>query len=274
MNPDEKVCLNCSTPLTGKFCSDCGQKQIEPNERTLKHFVYQFLGSAFFLENNFAKNLWYLVVHPGKLPLDFIEGRRKRWMPPFSLFLLINLFYFWFSPLTDLNLGLHEQVNQPHHISWAGKLVNNKLEREGVTFEEYADRYAEKSTGYSNSLIILHIPIFAFFLSLIYFRKRYFFVDHFIYALYFLAFILFVGLVQTGMIYMLIGWLGFGREVFTWTGITLALVVLTYTFASLRKTYYQTTGWAAAAVLPVFVVFVLTHFMYRTILFLIIFSVT
>jgi hypothetical protein len=236
--------------------------------------MYQFVGSAFFLENNFAKNLWNLVAHPGKLPLDFIEGRRKRWMPPFSLFLLINLFYFWFSPLTDLNLRLQEQVTQFHHVGWADKLVNNKLEREDISFDEYATRYNKKSTGYSNSLIILHIPIFAFFLSLIYFRMRYFFVDHFIYALYFFAFILFVGLAQSGVIYMLIDWLGFGREVFSWMGIILAFVALTYMFASLKRTYYQPTGWAVAAVLPVFVAFALTHFIYRTILFLIIFAVT
>jgi hypothetical protein len=101
-------CLNCNTLLQGNFCHTCGQKFIEQKERTLKYFIIQFFGAAFFLENSFIKNLWRLLSTPGLMAHDFVEGRRKRWMAPFSLFLLINLIYFIVNPLTDFNLPLHD----------------------------------------------------------------------------------------------------------------------------------------------------------------------
>jgi hypothetical protein len=73
MKEPTKKCQNCNTKLNGKFCHVCGQKVLEPSERTFKHLIFQFLGSAFFLENNFLKNLWNLAAHPGRLALDFIE---------------------------------------------------------------------------------------------------------------------------------------------------------------------------------------------------------
>jgi hypothetical protein len=267
-------CQNCNTPLQGKFCYACGQKVIEPEERTLTHFIYQFFGSAFFLENNFLKNLWTLLSRPGRLPLDFIEGRRKRWMPPFSLFLLINLFYFWYSPLSDLNLSLQEQLEQPHHSKWGAHLIDRKLKSDGITYDEYAAIYNRKSTGYSNSLVILHIPILAFFLSLYYYRKKYFYADHFIYALYFFGFLLLLGLLQSAALYLLplieVD-KGLTSEILRYI---VLICVLLYLYRSLRKVYAQKKIHAALSTIPVLLMVAITHFLYRTILFLIIFTTT
>lgn len=253
---------------------------MEPNERTVLHFIYQFFGSAFFLENNFFKNLWVLVSRPGRIPLDFIEGRRKRWMPPFSLFLLINLFYFWFAPLSDLNLTLHEQFYQPHHGALAKNLVNRKLERNQLSLEEYAEKYNAKSTTYANSLVILQVPIFAVFLSLLYWRKRYYYVDHFMYALYFCAFTLLFALVQSAMLYILVytfqmTGIEFNAGLFwQFSGIVFGVSILLYTFFSLRMTYSQRYWQVAVACIPVVFFFFITHFMHRSILFFIIYIVT
>lgn len=266
---DAEVCLNCDTPLKGKFCHDCGQKVIEPNERTIKYFIYQFFGSAFFLENNFLKNLWTLVSRPGRLTLDFMEGRRKRWMPPFSLFLLINLFYFWYTPLTDLNLSLKEQLNQ-HHGAMAQAMVKNRIENRNITLDEYGAIYNQKSTGYSNSLIILQIPIFASFLMLIFYRKKMFFVDHFIYALHFFAFVLFIALIQSGIVYLMMD----GEYAWKFSTWLFLILILGFTFLSVRNAYRQTTAYSLISVPFVLVAFLISHFIYRTILFLIIFAAT
>lgn len=275
METSSSQCLNCGSSLQGKFCHDCGQKVIEPKERTVVHFIYQFFGSAFFLENNFLKNLWNLLTKPGKIPLDFIEGRRRRWMPPFSLFLLINLFYFWYSPLSDLNLKLAEQLQQPQHKTFANLLVDQKLKEEGITREQYAETYNQKSTGYSNSLIILHIPIFAGFLALFYFRKKYFYVDHIIVAVYFLAFVLLLSLIQVGFLYLFAGNLAPNAKS-TWSIIssTYLAAILVYLFLYLKRVYDQKFWQAGLAFIPVFIALLVTHLLYRTLLFLIIFWVT
>ena len=268
------ICLNCKTPLHGRFCYACGQKVIEPNERTVLHFIYQFFGSAFFLENNFFKNLWNLIAYPGKLPLDFIEGRRKRWMPPFSLFLLINLFYFWFSPLSDFNLKLNEQMHQPFHKELANYLITKKISSEGITLEEYAKRYNEKSTDYSNSLVILQVPIFAIFLFALYWRKQYYFADHFIIALYFFSFVLLGALIQSALLYSLLYLRLAPGMIWQITNTLYGIAIVVYSYFMLRRAYQHPYWKVLLAIIPVLFLFLVTHFIYRTLLFLIIYSVT
>lgn len=267
-----KNCLNCAAELHGKFCHECGQKVIEPQDRTIKNFIYQFFGSAFFLENNFLKNLWTLTTKPGQLPLDFIEGRRKRWMSPFSLFLLINLLYFLYTPLSDLNLSLREQVHQPHHGKLANYLVNRKINAEEITFEEYASEYHKKSSSLANSLIVVHLPIFAAFLSLFFYRRKHLFVDHFIYAIYFFAFVLLLAFIQSVIIYVFINQLG--SKAFSVLGFFVFAFILVYLYFSLRKTYGQKTWQALLTIPPVVLAFLISHLLYRTILFLIVLAAT
>jgi hypothetical protein len=272
MTNSTPICLNCGASLQGKFCHDCGQKVIEPNERTVRHFLIQFLGSAFFLENNFVKNLWILLTKPGLLTADFIEGKRKRWMPPLSIFLLINLFYFWFSPLTDLNLRLSEQLMQPQHAQLAHYMVDTKLKTETISRDELEDRYNKKSSTFANTLIIIHIPIFAVFMALLFARKRFLYTDHFIYALHFFSVALIIGLVQSGLVY-LFAWLDIlNPSLWPFISLLFLIFILIYAFLSVKRVYQQKAVLALILIVPILFFFIVAHFIYRTILFLITFS--
>lgn len=272
MNETPQVCLNCGTLLQGKYCHQCGQKVIEPGERTVRHFFKQFLGSAFFLENNFLKNITALMVRPGLLTAEFIEGKRKRWMSPLSIFLLINLFYFWFSPLSDLNLRLSEQLMQPHHDRLAHYFVDAKIKLENITIDQLEDEYNKKSSSLANTLIIIHIPIFAAFMALLFIRKKFFYTDHFIYALHFFSFVLMLGLIQSGLFH-LFNWLHILNRTF-WLSLSLIVLffIMIYAFQSVKRVYHQKPVNALFFVMPVTVFFIASHFIYRTILFLMIFS--
>lgn len=270
-----KHCLNCNTPLQGQFCYSCGQKVAEPNDRTLKHFIFQFFGAAFFLENNFLKNIWILFTKPGKLTIDIIEGRRKRWMPPFSLFLLINLFYFWYTPFSDFNQTLYEQTHFSPYKDFANTMVENKLAVEKISFDAYAEIYNKKSSVYANSLIIFHIPIMAAFLLALFYRNKFFYADHFVFALHLLGFLLLVAL-SIGLI------VAIDKYLFTFlnpllTNIILFLYlggILFYTWKAISNVYKR-RWWATSIYLPlVLAVFMFTHLLYRFLLFLIVYTIT
>lgn len=268
-------CRNCGAELTGRFCHSCGQKKIEPSERTFKYFIIQFLGSAFFLENNFLKNVWYVVARPGRQALDFIEGRQRRWMPPFSLFLLINLFYFWYTPLSDMNLTLHEQLGQAIHGSLATSMAKSRLEKRDVSFEQYEQQYNAKSSGYSNSLIILHVPLLAIFVMLLFRRREYFYVDYFVVSLYFLAFLLLMGLTVSYSVITL-EWLlpsieSFTSIVFPWI---LASCLLGFTLIYLRNIFRESWLKTSYKTILMLACFFGVHMIYRMILFFIIFWAT
>jgi Protein of unknown function (DUF3667) len=275
MSESVNHCLNCNTPLQGQFCYACGQKVVEPNDRTLKHFIFQFFGAAFFLENNFLKNIWILFAKPGQLTIDIIEGRRKRWMPPFSLFLLINLFYFWYTPFSDFNQTLYEQTHFSPYKDFTNVMVENKLAAEKIKFDTYAEIYNKKSSVYANSLIILHIPIMAAFLLLLFYRNKYFYADHFVFALHLLGFLLLVGL-SVGLV------VGIDKYLFTFLNPLLTNTIqflylggiLFYTWKAISKVYKR-KWWVTSIYLPlVLAVFMFTHILYRLLLFLIVYTIT
>ena len=204
------------------------------------------------------------------MTLDILEGRRKKWMPPISLFLLINLFYFGFTRLADLNLSLSDQLRQPHHSGLASYLVDRKLSKENITLEDLSSAYNRKSSTFANTLIILHVPIFAAFLALLLFKKKFFYTDHFIYSLHFVSLVLLLGLIQSGLI-SLFSWLHLLTKAFwpVFGSISLGVIVL-YAFFSIKKVYQYKTVYATLLVLPITMMFVATHMIYRTIQFLII----
>jgi hypothetical protein len=267
-------CRNCGNELQGKFCHSCGQKKVEPSERTLKYFFIQFLGSAFFLENNFLKNVWYILARPGRQALDFIEGRQKRWMPPFSLFLLINLFYFWYTPLTDMNLRLYEQMHQFHGRA-ATELVKQRLETRQISLEEYAEQYNAKSSGYSNSLIILHVPLLALSMLFLFYRRDYFFVDYFIVGLYFMAFLLLMALILVALIVAAESIIpSAANDIGNVFSPLMASCLAIYTCIYLKNIFKQSWLVTIPKSLVLLVLFFGVHMVYRTILFLIIYAAT
>lgn len=275
MSDSVNHCLNCNSVLHGQFCHTCGQKRIEDQDRTIKHFIYQFFGSAFFLENNFLKNIWTLLTKPGKLSLDFIEGRRKRWMPPFSLFFLINLFYFWYSPLTDFNPTLKEHTTILPYKIGAMNWVNEKIAKTGETMDAYSARFDAKSTAYANTLVIIHVPLLTLVFSVLFFRKRYYFADHFIFALHLLGFILLLALILS-MIFAI------DKHVYPFLNeitypIFLSSILLslaTYLGVAVMNVYKQ-KWWTLLFFLPAIVVTLwFVHFFYRFLLFLIIYTLT
>jgi hypothetical protein len=266
---EQKKCLNCESTLSGAYCFNCGQKVLEPSERTFKYFFRQFFGAAFFLENNFLKNLWYLLVRPGFLAKEFLDGRRKRYMPPLSLFLLINLFYFMYTLKSDLNLNLSEQVNQqPQHSFIAEKMVDKRLAIRGVDFETYAKEYYEQSTTLSKSLVIVHVPIFALFVMLFYSRKKFYFMDHLIFSIYLIGFIILFSMLTDGLLYLLVQLrMITDNNTFQLILKLTPLVIILYFFLSVKKFYSQSFKLTCIKTISLLALFVLTHGIYRSILF-------
>lgn len=275
MEEDIVKCKNCDTTLTGNFCATCGQKKFDAKDKRIGHFVYQFFGSAFFLENNFLKNLWSLITKPGLLATDHRDGRRKRHMTPLSLFFLINLIYFVLNPLTDLNLSLREQRIQPLYGSSAWSMINRRIEERQTTFEAYSEVYSARSTNLTKSLIILHVPMMSLFLMLIYWKKRLYFTDHMVFSLYVISFVLLAGILGLYLMALIQTIPGIDQDLpFTIYGYVLIAALLVYFTLSVRKFYSEKWLWTSLKTPLVIAAFIVSHFIYRGILFLIVFSTT
>jgi Protein of unknown function (DUF3667). len=81
----ESSCLNCGAPLTGPYCSACGQHAHV--HRTLSAFFHDFAHGVLHFEGKIWRTLPLLAWRPGELTRRYIEGQRASFVSPIALFL-------------------------------------------------------------------------------------------------------------------------------------------------------------------------------------------
>src|SRR6478609_9356543 len=81
----EKNCLNCGTPLTGPYCSACGQKAHV--HRSVRGFLQDFVQGLFNFEGKIWRTLPMLAWCPGIMTRRYIAGERARFISPVALYL-------------------------------------------------------------------------------------------------------------------------------------------------------------------------------------------
>ena len=91
-------CENCATPLTGPYCSRCGQHAID-YRRSFGRVVLDVLDSFLNWDSKFFDTIGLLLVRPWKLTIDFVAGKRVRYVHPLRLYLLVSIAFFF---------GVHE----------------------------------------------------------------------------------------------------------------------------------------------------------------------
>ena len=93
-------CPNCSTPLSRRYCPQCGQKigDINPTIHDLLHdVVHEFL----HVDSKIFGTVKLLLLKPGFLTREYFEGRRVRYVSPIRLYLVFSVIYFAASALIE-----------------------------------------------------------------------------------------------------------------------------------------------------------------------------
>lgn len=221
-------CANCGAVLAGNWCHACGQRRVRREDRRFGHLLGQFVEAMTSLDSRFWLSLRTLLLAPGRLSRDYLEGRRQRYMAPVTLFLLANVLYFLAPAITDFELPFHDQVNgrvraelaaesrgllpgereqfadwtgqshSPWTESWVRQHVATRdaearaAGRPGYGFSDLERDYDRRRGEVSRLLVILHVPALALFLWLLHPRRGLYFAEHFVVALHLFAFVLFL----------------------------------------------------------------------------------
>jgi len=191
----QTYCLNCGTSIAGDFCYSCGQSVRENSDRSISQLLGEILGNLFFLDNRFFLSLRYLLFSPGRMTVEFLEGKRKKFISPVTLFLFLNLIYFFASQLSDYSISLFDQVVGQPYSEWAvqslkEKMIYKELDlgkmvKEGLNISDYGVTYQTMSDTISKTIMIVNVPIIAGFVYLLAFMKRRFYYDSLIFAFHF-----------------------------------------------------------------------------------------
>lgn len=115
----EKNCLNCNAQLYGRFCSVCGQENIEPKEtfwQLLSHFVYDL----FHYDGKAVSTIKALLFHPGLLTHEYVRGRRASYLHPIRLYIFISAMFFL------LVFGFSNSPNETSNKNFNTEILHDK----------------------------------------------------------------------------------------------------------------------------------------------------
>jgi hypothetical protein len=154
--PKSAVCLNCGTPLHGRYCSACGQED-RPAAPTMKQVVGDAWEAITDLEGRILQSVGLLFFFPGFLTREYLEGRRVRWVSPMRLYLVISVVYFALVSFTGWSGNFDIEVR--------GETVAEtqaELEARGFESEEDLERTAQIAVGtWIPRAMFLLVPLFA-----------------------------------------------------------------------------------------------------------------
>lgn len=212
------TCLNCGAPAPGKYCPECGQETAK-ELRTVAQFLAGLIVQYAMREGKLRQTLSKLFFAPGALTVEYVAGRRARYLRPLQLYLMASVIVFAAVPLFGLNLGLRLYGDQGVHLLRSARLSSDAdhgyglgltpvqiildhvdapgVRRFGAMSRE--DRFTflrARRTQYVSGFVLFLVPLYALTLGLFYRNRRRRYAEHLIFGLHCQSFLLFGLLIE------------------------------------------------------------------------------
>ncbi len=266
MNSELISCKHCGAQLNGNYCSDCGQKKITNEDKSVGHFFKEFAASVFFAEGKLARTMRVMVGRPGELSRVYILGDRKRYVTPLQLFFFANLIYFVFPIFSTFNTSLSTQLKHLPYSKYVKPIVFEEIEEQGVSYEEYRSKFEKKSESNAKLLLITMVFIQALGFKLLFLRnKKLFFTDFLAASAYFNATYILVLLIALPAVLLGINYMipiDFGNLSDSFLSFIFLVLIILYLIFFLKRAFqltYVSSVWRgiliALILIPSFVVY-------------------
>lgn len=179
---EQQVCKNCGNHFTGKFCNNCGEKVYGEHSKSFSHLAEEVFHFFTHLDSKYLKTLKVIFFKPGQMSLDYCDGVRKKYFKPVSLFLIGIIIYLLLPIAQGLNLNLSTNLSNTKAIGlgFTQQLVNKKIAGKNISFEEFSEKYQQKSTVLAKPMLFIILPLLGWALMLFFNTKRKYYFDHFI----------------------------------------------------------------------------------------------
>jgi hypothetical protein len=260
-------CANCGAPVSGKYCSQCGQR-LEHEIHSVLHFTREATEDLTHADSRLWSTIIALLFKPGFLTREFLDGRRVRYLPPLRLYLVLSVLFF-----LVIGSGQHDatvvrlktgngtpsiEVLPPGSVGgFAGKAGETAEQRqERLCNSEYhgpasafilpmlqkacrkivADRGRTVSEAFMHNLpraMFIFLPALALMMKVMYRRPRHYYVEHLLFFVHNHAFVF----LAFGLLTLVTRFAPATME----NGLTsiVQLYVAYYLFVSMRRVYGQ-----------------------------------
>jgi hypothetical protein len=178
------VCSNCEAPLTGGWCSQCGQPRVTPNP-TWHDLVHETIHEFLHLDGKIFATARRLFLQPGELTAEHIRGRRVRYIGALRLYLTMSIVFFALSavipnpdPNSDANppaaqaSGGTASGNAANETANAGTGVRSRIAKGIRRAGEHQEEVDEALSHTFQRMLFVLVPVFALLLKLAYRSRR------------------------------------------------------------------------------------------------------
>ena len=252
-------CRNCGTIAPGNYCPECGQ-ETSLHPPSVGEFIHEFMGHYVAIESTLAQTLWALISKPGKLTVDYLAGRKRRYVLPLKLYLTVSIVTFVIvgllghtmvdmsSKLKDMSdiemmngdvFNIHNDTGGMRLGYDKGKFICTGMPslvcaHLGKRFDHdpkelramVADIPAHTLKYWSYAMLVL-VPLFAALLYAVYRNRRLVYGEHLVFALHLHTFWLLAVLALSLM----------SDAVSAWIGLPVLLTIPVYALLAMRRAY-------------------------------------
>ncbi|HEY3403674.1 MAG TPA: DUF3667 domain-containing protein [Ohtaekwangia sp.] len=190
---EDNNCLNCGATVEKKFCTECGQENIELHD-TFVHMAGHFLADYFHYDSKFFKSLGYLFTRPGFLTKEYLDGKRVNYIPPLRLFFFITIISVLISSLYNKRFEKEILEKTVHVTHSTDSTAATEIELDKLTGDEKA-KVEKLNQGMKNFIHDLKyisfflLPVYAFAFRVVNLKSKKFYVDHLIYTMHLQSFV-------------------------------------------------------------------------------------
>lgn len=273
-------CPSCGAESVGNFCSNCGERRLGSDDRSLRHYFDMAIDFLTHFDTKGYRSLRYLLTRPGFLSVEQLRGSRVPYAKPLSLFISINVVYYLSIAIfgantftTPLSVQLHQN---DYYSGLASRQVERRIQADKTSFAALETKYNERTSTLSKTLIFLFIPIYATIFYALFFMHRRYLVEHAVVATHLWSFVLLLLAVVVPALAVLVMWLSSAPSIAAvldandnLISIFLQLCIAAYLILMLRRVYAASYWYCIVVSAVVAWAFFQIVWLYRFFLFLI-----
>jgi hypothetical protein len=271
------TCTNCGSDQVAKYCAACGERQPSRHDFSVRALATDAFHDATSIDGRLFRSIIALVARPGFLTREWFEGRRGRYVKPFSLFVLLNVAFFVIQPHTQLLGYDYDQYTYGAEGATRQAQAESRRAKMGESAEQFRTRFDAALQDQKKSLLVFCIPVLALALAVAYAGRGRYFAEHLVFSVHAYAFLLiFLGAVVPLLSVLVLRPLymaGVPRGSLTWLqgdsgiAVMLGVVMGTYLYRALRVVYGDRPGPAIVRTILLFLVIGRLTLVYHDVLF-------
>lgn len=269
----EKVtlCATCGNHISENFCSNCGEKRLHEHDFALKHYVEESIEGISHFDNKFFRTSRILITKPGLLTQYFSNGQRVKFLKPFQLFLICNLFFFLLAgKLNIFSQSISNFYQYTPYTYFNTKQAVDARAHDEKSYNTLATTFNERVGTQSKVYIVIFIPIFAICFALLFYKTKRYFSEHLVFATHFFSFVLLYYTFFTVLIMKPFYWLSglkFSSNFDLITSLASLAILSSYFLIAAKRFYGPSTRFTIPKAIFTIILFMISLYAYRLGLF-------